>query len=556
MDKKRIYLLVVFLTLMTASFFGMTLYSSISVVSELKTLAAESSCNGPFLARGLSHTKGLFSSSGQIELDFPPSCSVEGQTEQNFDRLSMKLLYQVEHWPTLSSFSRFKWSATPTKNSMGAPRQALKTSLILTGEGYFPFFGTASSSISIGDLAYDDGLERFQIQGVNGDLEIDHGVLGLNLSIDKVLYLGANDTFELKSSKVRGDLEPSSGKISFKLGALDTKSFTIHDLKVDADVNKTQDSFGSSIALDLQNWVCFGLAIKELEMDFSLDGLNRKGIETVLGIISYVSQGQVDDQKIAQNACNASKQLLFSGFKSQLSKLKGKRGGGTFDATASFVVSTKTDLASFVFSRQVQSSGRITLNNVLSPEEKSALFLSANFTQTANGLESSFEYADTIFKENGLIVEKPALKDAITQLDSNLINWFHDCDTNTQPPSSQNGSDLNGQKKNMAQANDPSSLSDAEKLAIYNAEQRYAAAQDDLNLIWMQATNDFKNKMAEAQTEWFKKSVSECSDRAYSISPDRLSNLETIKNDCMAEMTNARAKLLKSLIAKDTSWLN
>lgn len=102
------------------------------------------------------------------------------------------------------------------------------------------------------------------------------------------------------------------------------------------------------------------------------------------------------------------------------------------------------------------------------------------------------------------------------------------------------------------QAEKPVIVSESNKPALSSSENRDAAkssideANRQINIVWNGSAKKFRKVLLPEQREWLKKRKSECDIKATADAPTDVILQDTIRFNCMAEMTIARTKEIET----------
>jgi len=568
-------------------FLSLIYYSGTRVESGLKSLVAHSSCTGFFTVRNLVHDRGLFSSWGVVDLDLKPSCH-SSPSEASESLTAFRIDYKLSHIPGLFSFNRFEWLAKALPASRDGLANALAGQDGVKGSGTIAYSGRIGSTFELSDLDYSDADSRLQLKGSHGHFSATDGAVEFLVTAQKMVWVEPNQTVDVKQLSLSADItdwRAANGATKLEVGQLSSKDVSVEGLSLESDADDVGNVVNSSTKLGIKELLAQSVKLKNIELDTSLKGLNKKSIQDLSEAFEGLSNGEGLNQISGSKVCHAARELLLSGMTFKVEKLTGAKEAGSVEGRLSLEIKPAKPESQYALSRYLGSSGNLILRNVLTKEEEDQALATHYFSSIEGGIQSTYGFEDGVLKVNSLVLDNPEIRAFVAETDQSLTRAFLYCETTEiqgsqvkvgqeAPMVADNATNSSGtsaqqdanntlpSQSTVVQTDDPSisvesntaakepaaplnSVSEESiELAKYRAKDSLDAANDRINALWKATDKEVRHQVLQEQRNWLKFRESECSSVARRDSTAIAMIQETKKLVCMAEMTDRRTKEL------------
>ena len=575
-------------------FLSLIYYSGTRVESGLKSLVAHSSCTGFFTVRNLVHDRGLFSSWGVVDLDLKPSCH-SSPSEASESLTAFRIEYKLSHIPGLFSLNRFEWLAKALPASRDGLANALAGQDGVKGSGTIAYSGRIGSKFELSDLDYSDSDSRLQLKGSHGRFSAADGAVEFLVTAQKMVWVEPNQTVDVKQLSLSADItdwRAANGATKLEVGQISSKDVSVEGLSLESDADDIGNVVNSSTKLGIKELLAQSVRLKNIEMDTSLKGLNKKSIQDLSEAFEGLSNGEGLNQISGSKVCHAARELLRSGMTFKVEKLTGAKEAGSVEGRLSLEIKPAKPESQYALSRSLESSGNLILRNVLTREEEAQALETHYLSSIEGGIQSTYGFEDGVLKVNGLVLDTPEIRAFIGETDRSFNSAFAYCQNaelrssqglvaqensvasdklnNNQVAATQADSNSTGPlDSTVVQTNAPSLPVELAKtkesppvqsvseesidLAKYKAKDELDAANYRINALWKGADKEFRHQALQEQRDWLKFRESECASIAKREYTANLEIQETKKMVCMAKMTDRRTEELAVKFGEKTS---
>ena len=566
---RPLILFLAFLLLSAAGVISLAFYSSGQVETGLKSLAAHSQCKGLFTVRNLVHDRGLFSSWGTADLDIKPACG-NGSKAQDPALLSFKIEYEVNHLPSIEGLSRFHWIGKPGSDAVIDLSQLASSGAVMEGQGKLTYGLETDSTISMGDLEIASDTDRLNIHGIQGAIVAGGDQIKVELHSQKLLALSSETSLEAEAINIKADIldwRTANGSTELQIDAIAMPWGSLKGFKLASQSSDNGATLSSATQIGIREVNTQGQHIEGLELDFALDGLSKKHIESLTQVMESLTQdGSPNPQSIRQT-CEAGTGLIQNGFIFKITKIAGKKGDGALSGNLSLEVVPAKNGGVYRASHQMTSSGTLLMSNLLDPQQLKEALSTGFVTQSQDGVQFSYTLSEGLLKVGSQIIDTPEIRSFFKELDQSVAEGFTFCgnpaalpippraieepkETIAQPEVA--AEDIPVEEESSAGISPPAQ-GELDELSRFRAKEAMEKSDAELNQLWKSAPKERRQAILKDQRDWLKLRDKTCDEAAQTGVNSGALIKDTVRFTCLAEMTKARAETLKSIFESPTN---
>lgn len=568
----RPFLSILAILLLTATgVMGLAFYSSGQVETGLKSLAAHTQCKGLFTVRNLVHDRGVFSSWGTADLDIKPSCG-KGTQPPEAALLSFKIEYEVNHLPSFEGMNRFHWTGKPGHDAVIDLSQLASSGAIMEGQGKITYGLQTDSTFTMGDLEIASDSDRLNVRGIQGAVTAGGEHLRVEIQSQRLVALSSETSLEAETLQLKADVldwRTANGSTELQVETIAMPMGTLKGLKLASQSSDNGTTLSSATQIGVREVSAQGQHVEGLELDLALEGLNKKDIERLTQVMESLTQDGSPDQQTIRQTCEATTDLIQTGFAFKITKVAGKKGNGTLNGNLTLEVLPAKNGAPYRASRQMASNGRLLMNNLLDSEQVQQALSTGFVSQTPEGLQFSYALSEGLLKVGDQIIDTPEIRSFFKELDQNVLEGFNYCSNPTVAAAAAPVQPAEEPTQSMAQpeiaaedipVEEESSAGmgqtpqeDQAELNRFRAKEAMEKADAAINQLWKSAPKERRQAVLKDQRDWLKLRDKTCNESARTLSESSALIQDTTRFTCLSEMTQARIETLKSLFESPVS---
>ena len=400
---------------------GASLYAGERVYETLQALAKQPEQNAGMRFANLQHTKGWFSSAGQIELHMQEECEAPSTSP-----LVLLVNYQVSHVVLPTAWVRFDWQVQPLGDAGQTFAELFGAHAQLAGRGSVTLFGEVQSDFALPRMLAQRGRESIELSPSQGEIRWGEQSLALQWHADNMRVQSIGQEVRFEQLAIAMDLshrQRGIGTTQLTLQKIESPLANAQGLRVLSRVNEHADRLDMQLMPSIDRVDVLGVVAQDLVLELALRDLHAPSVETmsrIAGETCGLQQMQADEAAQLRHALRA---LLHQGFTFEIARIAGKVGDGALDGRLVFRwLPTPADQTQRLpLAQLLQTSAHLRLTGqALDAEQRQLAILFGLGQATPNGLECSVEYADGVLRANGRLLDASTVQRVLAQADQEL----------------------------------------------------------------------------------------------------------------------------------------
>ncbi|MEZ5729770.1 MAG: DUF945 family protein [Burkholderiaceae bacterium] len=233
------------------------------------------------------HERGLFASSGSVNLAFDPGC---GRSRHGAEPLTARIDYKASHLPGLAGLGRFEAELVATGALAKQVERFVGSARIAHASGTMGFGGTVNAhwQTSEAQLAAKDGTE-IRVPASDASMTIDEKTMKLDWRLPAVTVNGSRVPLRVSGTRLQLDMSDRRvglGSMRFGVGRIEVGEAVLQDFEASSDTVSNGDRIDAVSRYRVASVAAAGKQWRDIGVEFAARGLDSASLVAISSLLS------------------------------------------------------------------------------------------------------------------------------------------------------------------------------------------------------------------------------------------------------------------------------